>query len=71
MGINQVVNSVKWLEDEVELIALHNPGSKRGSGNERAAVAQRTLLSATLGGRVDIGSLSTVSGIGFLTMILS
>ncbi|KAI3934357.1 hypothetical protein MKW92_039958 [Papaver armeniacum] len=39
-----VVSSVKWLEDELELNALHNPGSRRGSGNEKAAVTQKELL---------------------------
>ncbi|CAM6044662.1 unnamed protein product [Sphagnum compactum] len=55
-----VVSSVRWLEDELELDALHNPGSYRGSGNERAAAAQRTLLSTALGGRVEVSSLSGV-----------
>lgn len=53
---------MKWLEDELELNALHSPGSGRGSGNEKAAVAQRSALSAALGGRVDVGSMSTISG---------
>ncbi|KAD4179153.1 hypothetical protein E3N88_27744 [Mikania micrantha] len=58
-----VVSSVKWLEDELELNALHNPGSRRGSGNEKAAVSQRTALSASLGGRVEVGAMSTISGV--------
>ncbi|XP_039047721.1 phosphatidylinositol 4-kinase alpha 1-like isoform X2 [Hibiscus syriacus] len=58
-----VVSSVKWLEDELELNALHNPGSRQGSGNEKAAVSLRTALSAALGGRVDVGSMSTISGV--------
>ncbi|XP_022744910.1 phosphatidylinositol 4-kinase alpha 1-like isoform X2 [Durio zibethinus] len=58
-----VVSSVKWLEDELELNALHNPGSRRGNGNEKAAVSQRTALSAALGGRVDVGAMSTISGV--------
>ncbi|XP_015867438.3 phosphatidylinositol 4-kinase alpha 1 [Ziziphus jujuba] len=58
-----VVSSVKWLEDELELNALHNPGSRRGSGNEKAAVSQRAALSAALGGRVDVGSMNTISGV--------
>ncbi|KAL9269069.1 Phosphatidylinositol 4-kinase alpha 1-like protein [Drosera capensis] len=58
-----VVSSVKWLEDELELNALHNPGSRRGSGNEKAAVTQRNALSAALGGRVDAGALNTISGV--------
>lgn len=59
----QVVSSVKWLEDELELNALHNPGSRQGSGNEKAAVSHRTALSAALGGRVDVGAMSTISGL--------
>uniref|UniRef100_A0A5B7AN74 1-phosphatidylinositol 4-kinase n=1 Tax=Davidia involucrata TaxID=16924 RepID=A0A5B7AN74_DAVIN len=58
-----VVSSVKWLEDELELNALHNPGSRRGSGNEKAAVTQRTALSAALGGRVEVAAMSTISGV--------
>ncbi|XP_020219164.1 phosphatidylinositol 4-kinase alpha 1 isoform X2 [Cajanus cajan] len=58
-----VVSSVKWLEDELELNALHNPGSRRGSGNEKAALAQRTALSAALGGRVDVTAMTTISGV--------
>ncbi|XP_057436826.1 phosphatidylinositol 4-kinase alpha 1 [Lotus japonicus] len=58
-----VVSSVKWLEDELELNALHNPGSRRGSGNEKAALAQRAALSAALGGRVDVAAMSTISGV--------
>jgi hypothetical protein len=53
---------VKWLEDELELNALHNPGSRRGSGNEKAAVAQKTAFSAALGGRVEVAAMSTISG---------
>ena len=62
MSSIQVVSSVKWLEDEFELNALHNPGSGRGSGNEKAAATQRSALSAALGGRVDAGAMSTISG---------
>ncbi|XP_051147386.1 phosphatidylinositol 4-kinase alpha 1-like isoform X2 [Andrographis paniculata] len=58
-----VVSSVKWLEDELELNALHNPGSRRGSGNEKAALSQRTALYAALGGRVDVSGMSTISGV--------
>nr|XP_043623129.1 phosphatidylinositol 4-kinase alpha 1-like [Erigeron canadensis] len=58
-----VVSSVKWLEDELELNALHNPGSRRGCGNENAAASQRAALSAALGGRVDVGAMSTISGV--------
>ncbi|KAI3774770.1 hypothetical protein L1987_49332 [Smallanthus sonchifolius] len=58
-----VVSSVKWLEDELELNALHNPGSRRGSGNEKAAASQRAALSAALGGRVEVWAMSTISGV--------
>ncbi|CAI0377232.1 unnamed protein product [Linum tenue] len=58
-----VVSSVKWLEDELELNALHNPGSRRGSGNEKAALNQRSALSAALGGRVEVAAMSTISGV--------
>lgn len=58
-----VVSSVKWLEDELELNALHNPGSRRGSGNEKAAVTQRSALSAALGGRVEVSGMGTISGV--------
>ncbi|GER42249.1 phosphatidylinositol 4-kinase family protein [Striga asiatica] len=61
--LHQVVSSVKWLEDELELNALHNPGSRRGSGNEKAAVTQRTALSAAVGGRVEVSAMSTISGV--------
>ncbi|KAJ6739042.1 hypothetical protein OIU74_003911 [Salix koriyanagi] len=58
-----VVSSVKWLEDELELNALHNPGSRRGNGNEKSASTQRSALSAALGGRVDIAAMNTISGV--------
>ncbi|VFQ72155.1 unnamed protein product [Cuscuta campestris] len=58
-----VVSSVKWLEDELELNALHNPNSRRGSGNEKDALNQRTALSAALGGRVEVSALTTISGV--------
>lgn len=58
-----VVSSVKWLEDELELNALHNPGSRRGIGNEKAAVTQRAALSAALGGRIDVTAMGTISGV--------
>lgn len=54
---------MKWLEDELELNALHNPQSRRGSGNDKAAVTQRTALSAALGGRVEVSAMSTISGL--------
>ncbi|KAG5391470.1 hypothetical protein IGI04_021433 [Brassica rapa subsp. trilocularis] len=56
-----VVSSVKWLEDELELNALHNPGSRRGNGNEKVASTQRLALSTALGGRVDVASMNTIS----------
>ncbi|XP_042477041.1 uncharacterized protein LOC122058422 isoform X2 [Macadamia integrifolia] len=49
-----VVRSVKWLEDELELNALHNPGNRQDSGNEKAVVAQRAALSAAFGGWVEV-----------------
>ncbi|KAG0598394.1 hypothetical protein M758_12G069200 [Ceratodon purpureus] len=58
-----VVNSMKWLEDEQELGALHNLNSRRGGNNEKAQVIQRTMLSAALGGQVDVASMSTISGV--------
>lgn len=62
ISLFQVVSSVKWLEDELELNALHNPDSRRGSGNEKVAVTQRAALSTALGGRVDVASMNTISG---------
>ncbi|XP_039035468.1 phosphatidylinositol 4-kinase alpha 1-like [Hibiscus syriacus] len=58
-----VVSSVKWLEDELELNTLHNPSSRQGTGNEKAAISQRTALSTALGGRVDVGAMTTISGV--------
>ncbi|KAK1358712.1 1-phosphatidylinositol 4-kinase [Heracleum sosnowskyi] len=58
-----VVSSVKWLEDELELNALHNPQNRRGSGNDKTAVTQRTALSAALGGQVEVSAMSTISGV--------
>ncbi|KAJ0229393.1 Phosphatidylinositol 4-kinase alpha 1 [Hirschfeldia incana] len=58
-----VVSSVKWLEDELELNALHNPGSRRGNGNEKVASTQKLALSTALGGRVDVASMNTISGV--------
>ncbi|XP_056163425.1 phosphatidylinositol 4-kinase alpha 1-like isoform X2 [Syzygium oleosum] len=57
-----VVSSVTWLEDELEFNALHNPGSRRESGNVKAAVTHSAALSAALGGQVDVGGMSTISG---------
>ncbi|KAL0348400.1 UNVERIFIED_CONTAM: Phosphatidylinositol 4-kinase alpha 1 [Sesamum angustifolium] len=56
-----VVSSVKWLEDELELNALHNPGSRQGS--EKAGASQRTALSAALGGKVEVSAMNTISGV--------
>ncbi|WCJ33867.1 Phosphatidylinositol 3- and 4-kinase family protein [Euphorbia peplus] len=58
-----VVSSVKWLEDELELNALHNPGSRQGSGNDKVAANQRAALSAALGARVDNAAMNTISGV--------
>ncbi|KAG9151394.1 hypothetical protein Leryth_025147, partial [Lithospermum erythrorhizon] len=58
-----VVSSIKWLEDELELNALQNPGSQRGTDNKKVAVSQRTALSAALGGRVEVSAMSTISGV--------
>lgn len=57
------MSSVKWLEDELELNALHNPGSRRGSGNEKAAVSQRTALSAALRGCMELSAMRAISGL--------
>ncbi|XP_073278003.1 phosphatidylinositol 4-kinase alpha 1-like isoform X3 [Primulina huaijiensis] len=59
----RVVSSVKWLEDELELNALHDPGSRRGNGIEKTVVNQRTALSAALGGRMEVSAMSTISGV--------
>ncbi|MCO5577943.1 hypothetical protein L7F22_031780 [Adiantum nelumboides] len=56
-------SSLKWVEDELELNELHNPGSRRGSGNEKAASSQRAALYAALKDYVDASSLSTISGV--------
>ncbi|WCJ33866.1 Phosphatidylinositol 3- and 4-kinase family protein [Euphorbia peplus] len=58
-----VVSSVKWLEDELELNALYNPGSRQGSGNDKVAANQRAALSAALGARVDNAAMNTISGV--------
>lgn len=46
----------------MELNALHNPGSRRGSGNDKAAVGQRAALSAALGGRIEVAAMGAISG---------
>ncbi|KFK22742.1 hypothetical protein AALP_AAs61128U000100 [Arabis alpina] len=48
-----VVSSVKWLEYELELNALHNSDSS----------TQRLALSTALGGRVDVSVMNTISGV--------
>ncbi|KAG0561044.1 hypothetical protein KC19_9G032800 [Ceratodon purpureus] len=58
-----VVTSLKWLEDEAELVALYNTKNKQGTGNERSSSVQRGLLSAAIGGRLSAGSLSNLSGV--------
>ncbi|CAN8289056.1 unnamed protein product [Cochlearia groenlandica] len=49
-GISQgtpplVINYVNWLEDELELIALHNSYISRGTQNKKVASTHRTALS--------------------------
>lgn len=58
-----VVTSLKWLEDEVELVALYNTKNKQGSRNERSSAVQRGLFSTAIGGRLSTGSLSNLSGV--------
>ncbi|KAG7573163.1 Armadillo-type fold [Arabidopsis suecica] len=58
-----VVSSVKWLEDELELNALHNSDSSRGTGNKIVASTQRNALSIALGGQVDVSTMNTISGV--------
>jgi len=60
---NQVVTSLKWLEDEVELVALYNTKTKNGSGKDRSSSLQRGLLSAAIGRRLSGSSISNLSGI--------
>nr|XP_009769807.1 PREDICTED: phosphatidylinositol 4-kinase alpha 1-like isoform X2 [Nicotiana sylvestris] len=57
-----VVSSMKWLEDEVELSVLLK-GSRRGGGNEKAAVSQRTALSAALRGCMELSAMRAISGV--------
>ncbi|KAF9597801.1 hypothetical protein IFM89_021886 [Coptis chinensis] len=56
-GDGKVVSSVKWLEDELELNALHSPGSRRGSGNEKAALVQSSLCSFRSNGGILNGDM--------------
>ncbi|KVH93237.1 Armadillo-type fold [Cynara cardunculus var. scolymus] len=67
-----VVSSVKWLEDELELNALHNPGSRRGSGNEKAAATYLLAVAfleiirfSSNGGLLNCGPSSTASRSAF------
>lgn len=53
---------MKWVEDELELNELLNPGSRRGSGNEKAASAQKAALCAALKDHIDMISMSAISG---------
>ena len=50
------------MEDELELNELHNPGSRRSNNNEKAASAQRAALCAALNDRVEMTSISGMSG---------
>ncbi len=56
------MSSVKWLEVELELDTLHNPESSCGTGNDKVAIAHRTILSYALGGQVDVASMYSISG---------
>ena len=60
---------MKWLEDELELNALHNPDSRRGSGNEKVATTQRAALSMALAGRVEVTTMNTISGSASLPIV--
>eukprot|EP00271_Cylindrocystis_brebissonii_P006203 TRINITY_DN18880_c0_g2_i1.p1 TRINITY_DN18880_c0_g2~~TRINITY_DN18880_c0_g2_i1.p1 ORF type:complete len:1506 (-),score=262.70 TRINITY_DN18880_c0_g2_i1:1242-5207(-) len=57
-----VVGFSKSPEDDNELHALHNPGSRRGNGNERAVGMQRQALAQALSGKVPITAMSSISG---------
>lgn len=59
----QAMSRTKRLDDELELSALLNLGSKRGSGNEIAARLKHVALNSALGNRrLDQATLSTLSG---------
>lgn len=60
--MNQVVSSLKWLEDEAELASLYNTKAKFGSGHERKSSFQRGLFSAVVGGRLNGSSINNLSG---------
>lgn len=53
---------MKWLEDEVELIALYSTNTKLGKGHERSAAVQRDLLSAAIGGWLGAALLKDLAG---------
>lgn len=53
------VSSMQWVEDEEELTALHQPGSRSGSGSEKAATLQRVALASALANKVDANALLT------------
>ncbi|CAI5489475.1 unnamed protein product [Closterium sp. Naga37s-1] len=57
------VGAFSRLDDELELAALHRPGSQRGSGNEQAAVRQRNVLGAAVGSRLDASVISSITGV--------
>ncbi|CAI7759915.1 unnamed protein product [Closterium sp. NIES-53] len=59
----QAVGAFSRLDDELELAALHRPGSQRGSGNEQAAVRQRNVLGAAVGSRLDASVISSITGV--------
>ncbi|KAH7425180.1 hypothetical protein KP509_11G043500 [Ceratopteris richardii] len=58
-----VASSLKWVEDELELNELLNPGSRRGSSNDKAVSSQRAALCAALKDHVEMTSISTISGV--------
>ncbi|XP_019091150.1 PREDICTED: phosphatidylinositol 4-kinase alpha 1-like [Camelina sativa] len=58
-----VFSSAKWLEDELELNLLHNSDNLRGTGNKKVASTQRTALSIAVGGRIDVSTILTISGV--------
>lgn len=57
-----MVTSLKWLEDEAELVSLYSTKTKTGSGHERKSSLQRGLFSAVVGGRLNGSSINNLSG---------
>ncbi|CAI5470815.1 unnamed protein product, partial [Closterium sp. Yama58-4] len=57
------VGAFSRLDDELELAALHRPGSQRGSGNEQAAARQRQVLGVAVGSRLDASVISSITGV--------